>query len=481
MTAALNWTPASAGPLPWDRLPREAVHRLPSVLYHFLAVIIARRWGDETTVTASDEELARDHGCSEGTAQRRLAELEERGWIRRYRSRGRRVIALLFTLKGRLSIPQPEVHPPITGAECIERPRSMYSAPARGPLPYRSRSSTETVPETPRTRARKGGEGTGKGPARRPRPEPEPPAASAPPEPRPMAAIGALPPAAEEPPPAATVQAARNEPNPFVGAWARLRARLEQQGVAATGDQTEPATTPAPAPEPPPISDPAAPARTGRRRDVADYPPEPAPEARTPAQNEFLNGLAPELRDRLDAWPARKRAMVLEWFQNDLDPVALREALRQLDLAGSAPAYPPPPDTPTPELIRALTGPPAVALAVAPTIPGRVMNELGDTGGSKSWATLDKLCREITAGVRDPESLAGPLERTLAALDQGQRIGNPGAYLIRGVQNWDREHGPSAARKETPPHGSSWQESPCGGGVNPQRPRCRNLTMKGYP
>jgi hypothetical protein len=440
-----TWSPASAGPLPWDRIPREAVHRLTPHTFHFLAILLDKRRGDDPYIICPDKVLMKEHGCEDvGTVQRRFLELEEGEWVKRQHVQGERRINFLFELKGR-----PLADALRAGAQCPEPGRASDCAPAPSPLHYRSRSSETEIRDSPRAHVR----GPEKKPARRPRPEPEPtpPVASDPPpapeapEPRPLAALGAMPPAETATSPAAVI--ASGGPNPFDGAWARLRAKLEVPS-APTDERTAPEVAPAEASLPPsaPAVAPVPPApptpRRIPRRDVADAPPEPAPEDRTPGQREFLDGLAPELRQRFDAWPPAKRGQVLEWFRHDLDPIGLREALRQLDVAGTAPAGPPPPDTPTPELIRTLAGPPAVALAILPTVPGRIMNELQDPGGSKSWHALEKLCRQVTAGLRSADSLAVPLEKTLAALARGEPIDNAGAYLQAGVKNWDREFGP---------------------------------------
>jgi hypothetical protein len=249
-------------------------------------------------------------------------------------------------------------------------------------------------------------------------------------------------------------------------AIARLRARREgptrQKTAPASGQKTAPASGQKTAPElrsssskeassdEPGQESPSRPRREEATPDAAPpvesagevAPAAPAATGPTAGQLEALATLSPEQRARFDGWSEGKRAMFLAPHAVGLDPAALRMAIEDLRTAPPPPL--PGPDAGPAELIAALAGP--MGRSLLARCSNALMVTLDDRGGSKSWGAALKLCGQVMHRHRPPESLSGPLAKTLAEVDLAARglrdpIENRAAYWQQAVQNFDREHG----------------------------------------
>jgi hypothetical protein len=176
-------------------------------------------------------------------------------------------------------------------------------------------------------------------------------------------------------------------------------------------------------PPPPPREDPA--------------PPPVAADGLTEGQRAWLATLGPEQRARLDELPAKARTRLLEPHRAGVNPCPILAGVAARELAPRQAPPPPRVAATAAELVRLLPRDPDPALV--PQCVGAIMLELEDKG-LVSVRSIEKLCREVTAGIRPVESLTVPLEKTRAAAEKGTRFrSGPAAYWMTSVANYDRE------------------------------------------
>jgi hypothetical protein len=165
-----------------------------------------------------------------------------------------------------------------------------------------------------------------------------------------------------------------------------------------------------------------------------DAPAVAAPVAPGDPAAAFLAGLSPDLRAKLDALSSARRADLLHEARRRPD-----RARRRLAEGPDPRDRPPDPlaGAPLEVRIEAMGTWRGRGVAPAPELARRLMLELG--AEEAYWPLYEKLCREVTAGLRPPECL---LEARRQAL--GPRARHPSKVFHAAVKDWDRTHpGPS--------------------------------------
>ena len=145
---------------------------------------------------------------------------------------------------------------------------------------------------------------------------------------------------------------------------------------------------------------------------------------------DFLAGLSPELRAKLDALPYARRADLVHTARRQPD----RALLRLVEEPDPRDRTPDPLAGASLEVrIEAMGAGRGRGVATAPEMARRLMLEL--EAEEAYWPFYAKLCREVEAGLRPPECL---LEARRQAL--GPRARYASKVFRAAVKNWDREH-----------------------------------------
>lgn len=381
--------------LRYVRIPVQARKELSLALQIFLGVLVEFRRGNAREAIVTNQQIADLYDCSIGHVRAQLSVLERAGWIRRKMYGRERAIVYRFTFAGGREEAEP-VHertdtqraqskyldsaPPRTSIrrEQASRYRAGARQEQRNSFPDTgdaSRPKSYHTRETRETSSRvRGGDGVQQA-SPRPRPEPEP-------------EIG-------EPPLTTTIP-------------------------------DTPPVPPAPPPPPKAVDAPESDAEAETR----PTPTAAAPAALTPNQTAWLARYGEAGRSRLDELPPKARARLLEFLDQPFDPILDAEVRKGLEPRAAPP--PSPAEVPLPDLIRSL---PRRLDPAAATIAGsRLRHALADGAHAKGY--LDRLCLEVQAGMRDPESLAQPLERLAERMALGHAIDKPARYWARSVKTW---------------------------------------------
>lgn len=192
-------------------------------------------------------------------------------------------------------------------------------------------------------------------------------------------------------------------------------------------------------PAPPPVRLPADVGAPAARPAGEELPSQTA--ELTAHQRAWLDGLAPDRRERFDDLSPGCRRQLLEGFRHGADRIALAEAETAL---GKPPPQPPPRDEASlREVLESLRGP--YGPSMVPRAARAVMTVLGDR--EQSWGPVHQLVSEAAAGVRPIESVLVPLEKVLAAEAAGKVWGNAAAVWMKSVENYDRERLGRARKK----------------------------------